>query len=175
MQLKPSQSSEWRTPPWLFKRFDDLYHFDLDACATEDNSLCGVQFYDIDRKYQDQDAEGVAKMRSAIFCNPPYDTKSLTQISTHLIHVCQFAKDIHKRVVAVLLCPCKTDQEWWMNACYFATKICFIQGRLRFSGAKDGAQQSHAVFVFDSFCLNHRKIEFIFQPDKKHGKQKVDK
>lgn len=171
MQLKPSKSSEWKTPPWLFKRFDDLYHFDLDACASKDNNL--VPFWcDIDRKYEDQDAEKYAKDFSAIWCNPPYDAKSLSLISTKLIHTCQFAKDMKKRIVVVLLCPCKTDQEWWSHCCYFATKISFIQGRLKFSGSKDSAQQSHAVFTFDSFYLAHRKIETIYQPDKKYAKTK---
>lgn len=170
MQLKPSKSSAWETPRWLFDRFDKLYHFETDACASSDNALCPF-FYEIDRKYQDQDAEKMAQDATAIFCNPPYDAKSLTQISTKLIHVCQFGKEKGKRIVAVLLCPCKTDQEWWINCCYFATKISFIKGRLHFSG-KDSAQQSHAVFTFDSLNLGHRQIDFIFQPEKKHDRKK---
>jgi len=30
----------WQTPQWLFDSLDDLYSFDIDVCATKDNSKC---------------------------------------------------------------------------------------------------------------------------------------
>lgn len=169
MQLKKSKSSEWRTPPWLFETLNKRFHFDFDACASEENKLCD-KYCDIKNPFENTAPDMIARAYGSVFCNPPYDAKTLWRVLAHIIKICQVANADGLKFVTAFLVPCKTDQEWWMQACYYATEINFIQKRLRFSGSKDTAQQSHAVFVFDANFLRHRHIKFIFQPDKKGAK-----
>lgn len=35
-----SKTNEWATPPDVFKRLDDEFHFNLDPCATDENHKC---------------------------------------------------------------------------------------------------------------------------------------
>lgn len=35
-----SATGEWETPQYFFDKYDALYHFELDACATPDNAKC---------------------------------------------------------------------------------------------------------------------------------------
>ena len=43
--LYSHKSDEWETPQDVFDRLNDKYHFDLDACATEQNAKCS-RFFD---------------------------------------------------------------------------------------------------------------------------------
>ena len=38
--LFSSASDDWSTPQDLFDRLDSEFHFDLDPCATAENSKC---------------------------------------------------------------------------------------------------------------------------------------
>ena len=33
-------NDNWRTPPEVFQYFDSIYHFKVDVCASESNTLC---------------------------------------------------------------------------------------------------------------------------------------
>ncbi|HXS60809.1 MAG TPA: DNA N-6-adenine-methyltransferase [Candidatus Sulfopaludibacter sp.] len=33
-------SDEWRTPQWLFDELNKEFNFDIDLCATKENSKC---------------------------------------------------------------------------------------------------------------------------------------
>jgi len=169
MRIEKSKSSEWRTPAWLFEALDRRFHFDFDACASAENNLCD-KYCDISSPFENTAPDMISRAYAAVFCNPPYDTKTLWKITSHIIKICFVAQAEGFRFMTALLVPCKTDQEWWMQACYFATEINFIQKRLRFSGSKDTSQQSHAVFIFDANFLRQRHIKFIFQPNKKGDK-----
>lgn len=39
-----SKSDEWETPDALFQDLDREFHFDLDACASDDNHKCERYF-----------------------------------------------------------------------------------------------------------------------------------
>lgn len=39
-----SISNEWETPKSLFKEYNDIYNFQLDAAATKENTLCNNFF-----------------------------------------------------------------------------------------------------------------------------------
>lgn len=40
------ERDEWQTPQWLFDSLDNLYSFDIDVCATKDNSKCDKHLKD---------------------------------------------------------------------------------------------------------------------------------
>ena len=35
-------SDSWETPQWLFDELNAEFNFDIDLCATEENSKCGI-------------------------------------------------------------------------------------------------------------------------------------
>lgn len=161
--LKKSACSEWRTPQWLFDMFDKRYHFDLDAAASSDNALC-PHFNSVKIPFQSVLPKHLLDTSTAIFCNPPYDVKSLKSFIDFIVNYTKISNYENRHIVTVLLVPCKTDQSWWQLSCQYATELHFICGRLRFSETKETSQQSHAIFIFDSYYLYHRKIMFINQP-----------
>ena len=61
-----SDSVEWSTPQYLFDALDAEFHFDLDVCATHDNTKC--------EKYYTKEEDGLARDWSGFRCwmNPPY-------------------------------------------------------------------------------------------------------
>lgn len=42
--LFSSKSDEWATPQYLFDELDKEFHFDIDACATDENHKCDVYY-----------------------------------------------------------------------------------------------------------------------------------
>lgn len=55
-----SKSDEWATPDALFQELDDEFHFDLDACASDENHKCEKYFTIAD--------DGLSKNWGAIQC-----------------------------------------------------------------------------------------------------------
>lgn len=43
--LYSRKSDEWETPQDLFDKLNEIYHFDMDVCATEQNAKCD-RFFD---------------------------------------------------------------------------------------------------------------------------------
>jgi len=162
MKLTKSKSSEWRTPKWLFDKMNARFQFKLDGYASKRNALCKA-FISKKTGFQNVGTQDIVDTGS-VWCNPPYDQETLERATTTLVDCMHNAR---ARVVVfrgVLLCPAKTDQAWWHYACMSATEIIFIKGRLTFSNAKCTAQQSHAVFVFDSLYPRAQKISFVEKP-----------
>lgn len=62
-QKKPIE--DYRTPRALFDRYNNVYHFDLDAAASPDNHLVGKYFT------KGKNAL-VRRWFGRVWCNPPY-------------------------------------------------------------------------------------------------------
>ena len=121
-------SDEWGTPKQLFSRLNDIYDFDLDVAATEQNKMCDLYFT------KENDALGLS-WEGKCWCNPPYSCagefvkKAIDEIQNN--DYCN---------VIVMLLPSRTDTAWFheLLTCRFAS-IEFIRGRLVFDGAKSTA------------------------------------
>ena len=37
---RSSRRGDWKTPKWLFDKYDSIYHFTLDAAASVENAKC---------------------------------------------------------------------------------------------------------------------------------------
>ena len=48
-----SKSNEWYTPQDFFKKYDDVYKFETDVCATDDNAKCA--------KYYTEEMDGLSQ------------------------------------------------------------------------------------------------------------------
>ena len=118
--LFSSKSKEWETPDDLFNALDEIFHFDLDVCATKDNTKCG-QFF----SPEDDGLKQTWKSKTC-WMNPPYGRKV-----GEWIHKAFWEAHEHNITVVGLL-PARTDTRWWHDWVMRAQQIWFIKGRVYF-------------------------------------------
>jgi phage N-6-adenine-methyltransferase len=130
-----SASDEWETPREFFDEVNDIFHFDLDVCATRGNAKC--------RRYFTKAENGLRRIwRGVCWMNPPYGR----EISLWVRKACE--SSLEAGTVVVCLLPARTDTRWWHDYVIArAEKIRFIRGRLRFSG-RGPAPFPSALVVF---------------------------
>jgi site-specific DNA-methyltransferase (adenine-specific) len=115
-----SISNEWETPPEFFKKYDDKYHFQLDAAATKENALCKKYFTaEDDALIQDW------SQYKTVWMNPPYG-RILGKF------VKKAYEESAKGIVVVCLIPSRTDTKYFHDYCLKYGKIEFLRGRLKF-------------------------------------------
>lgn len=119
--LRSRQSDEWETPEALFQDLDKEFHFDLDACATDENHKCEA-YFTREQDGLEQNWEG-----HTVWCNPPY-----SQIKKW-VRKCYY--EGHKpNTTVVMIVPSRTDTQWFQNYVLHRAEIRFINGRVRFVG-----------------------------------------
>lgn len=131
-----------RTPPDLFKRYDDLHHFTLDAAASHENALCPI-YCTPDGTFRKgvPDPAAISGQHGlsypwhdeVVWCNPPYSRGNLVPF-VEKAHA--EAKWLGKAIVMLL--PVRTEQGWFQDIVLpdveaGRAKIDFLRGRLRFS------------------------------------------
>ena len=128
-----SKTDLWYTPQDFFKKYDDVYKFETDVCATDDNTKCA--------KYYTEEMDGLSQeWRGVCWMNPPYGRT-----------ISKWMKKAYESSLSgatvVCLVPARTDTNWWHD---YAMKgdIEFIKGRLKFGGSKNSAPFPSAVVVF---------------------------
>lgn len=128
-----SKTDLWYTPQDFFKKYDDVYKFETDVCATDDNAKCA--------KYYTEEMDGLSQeWRGVCWMNPPYGRT-----------ISKWMKKAYESslegATVVCLVPARTDTNWWHD---YAMKgdIEFIKGRLKFGGSKNSAPFPSAVVVF---------------------------
>ncbi len=128
-----SACDEWATPDDLFAELDDIFHFDLDACASACNTKC-TRFFS-----KEQDALR-QRWQGTVWMNPPYGRR----IGAFM----QKALDESKLgATVVCLVPSRTDTVWWHRYARQG-QIIFLRGRLRFGGASASAPFPSAIVIF---------------------------
>lgn len=126
-----SQSCCWETPPELFKKYDELYHFTTDVCALPENAKC--------KHYFTPEQDGLKQEWSGIcWCNPPYGRQIADWVR----------KAAMSHATVVMLLPARTDTKWFHDYCLTFGDIEFLKGRLKFGGAKNSAPFPSMIVVF---------------------------
>lgn len=140
-----SKSAEWETPQWLFDKYNDIYHFDLDVCASDTNHKC--------INYFTKEQDGLMQNWAGHTCwmNPPYGREIIHWISKAWATIA--IRDPHTIVVALL--PARTDTKWFHQFIYKLTpytEIEFLKGRLKFGGyiGKNAAPFPSMIVKFES-------------------------
>ena len=127
------QSDEWSTADDLFAELNQIFHFDLDACASAENAKCETFFT------KEQDALQ-QRWRGTVWMNPPYGRKIASFMQKALEE---------SRVGATVVClvPSRTDTAWWHR---YAKRgqVIFLKGRLKFGGSKTSAPFPSAIVIF---------------------------
>lgn len=129
-----SKSYEWETPQWLFDKYDKLYNFDIDVCATSENAKC--------KKFFTKEDDGLRQVWSgSCWMNPPYDKEIGKWIAK------AYSSSIEGATV-VCLVPARTDTAW-LHDYAMKGKIEFLRGRIKFSNCDNPAPFPSAIVVFD--------------------------
>lgn len=138
MSLAPIWSSnkdDWETPHELFARWNNVYHFTLDAAASATNTKC-AEFYG-------EEKSGLLHpWKSWTWCNPPY--------SLNKEFVAKAAAEQALGNYSVLLLPARTDTRWFHQFIYRreGVGVEFLKGRLKFSGSKNSAPFPSMIVIF---------------------------
>ncbi len=132
-----SKKKEWYTPRHIIDRVIQVFgEIDLDPCSnSSDPGEANVPAND----YYTQSSDGLAQQwHGRVYMNPPYGD----EISAWVSRVTQAYRD-SEIAEAIVLLPARTDTAWFQPL--FDYPICFVRGRLKFSGAENSAPFPSAV------------------------------
>lgn len=148
--LFSSASEEWATPPEVFDWLDSHFHFDLDVCATPDNTTCNQYF----TKKENGLTSDWGKHRC--WMNPPYGRVIIDWMK-------KACESSNQASVVVCLVPARTDTKWFHQYAGAADEIWFIRGRLKFGDAKNSAPFPSCVVVFhgDAVASTRPKVKLV--------------
>lgn len=128
-----SQNNDWSTPDDLFAELNDVFHFDLDACASPENAKCP--------RYYTKDQDALKQpWRGTVWMNPPYGRE-----------IAAFMRKAYQESLAgatvVCLVPSRTDTDWWHR---YAKRgqVTYLRGRLKFGDADTSAPFPSAIVIF---------------------------
>jgi site-specific DNA-methyltransferase (adenine-specific) len=134
---------EARTPPSLFKKLNERFHFKLDAFCTESNCLCenGLFKEQYDALNMQWDSFLVNKFgyrAYSIYGNPPYSHPEPFIIKAY--------EESQKGATVVLLLPSDTSTKAFHKYVMKATEIIFIEGRVTFNNPDGTPMRSSPKF-----------------------------
>jgi hypothetical protein len=159
--MRSSETPEWYTPRHIIDRaIDVLGSIELDPCSNSSDPRAAIVPAD---RYYALPQNGLAFPWHArtLYLNPPYG-RSIGPWVDRLIG----AYTDGAVTEAIALLPARTDTAWFQPL--FDCPICFVRGRLKFSGAKNSAPfPSIVVYLggsLDRFCQSFRDIGPIYAP-----------
>lgn len=123
--------TDWETPPQLFNKLDQEFHFTLDVCASETNKKCEAYF---GTRSLDLIWMGTCWM------NPPYGK----EIGAWIKKAYDEAVVGHATVVCLL--PVRSDNEWWKYV--IKGEVRFIRKKIKFVGADSVSMFPNVIVVF---------------------------
>lgn len=131
-----SESTEWYTPPEIIERVVEVFGvIDLDPCSNSHQKpvVPAASHYVL------ADDGLTLPWEGRVYMNPPYGDVIGSWIR-------KLIDEFHsgRLIEAVALIPARTDTEWFHSLWAYGA-ICFIRGRLKFSGSKNSAPFPSAV------------------------------
>ena len=132
--LFTSNTGEWETPQGLFDKLNKEFSFNLDVCATDENTKCSC--------YWTKEQDGLKQeWRGTCWMNPPYGREIGRWVKK------AYEESLKCTTTVVCLLPARTDTRWFHDYC-FKGKIRFIKGRLKFGNSKNSAPFPSAIVIF---------------------------
>lgn len=119
--IHANPNSTWRTPDKIFKPLDEWFNFNVDLCASANDSKCSDYIDDLAATRDIDFAE------ENCWCNPPYGAE-LHWIVPKLVTISK-----HAFTIAALL-PASLDLKWY-HECVVANEHCTQytkRGRIKF-------------------------------------------
>lgn len=152
--LYSSDSAEWYTPQDVITRVERvLGAISLDPCANSEKTVPAK------RHYTAEDDGLSQKWAGSVYMNPPYGR----EIAPWVEKLCgEHASGAVREAIALV--PARVDTEWFRMFRDFA--VCFLNGRLKFSGHENSAPFPSAVVYIGpdiiSFCREFEEIGDIW-------------
>lgn len=141
--MHSSARNDWATPDYVFAPLNAEFGFDLDPCCKAETAKCAKFFTPID--------DGLSKSwaERTVWMNPPYGRKV---IDKWMDKARQSAWEEGASVVCLV--PVHAGSQWFKKAMQTCDEVRFVEGRIKFVGAKHFAPFSSAVFVFRPYSPN---------------------
>lgn len=166
-------ADEARTPPELFRKLDERFHFDIDVAANEDNTLCmnffATRFQHVERKpheiykvpldYNALELDWSKFKRygtTTFFCNPPYSRGNIPAFTKKAY------EESLKGATVVMLLPADTSTKTFHEYCMKASEIIFLHPRVRFLHPE--TLQPYGSPQFGSMAVVFRNEDFDGSP-----------
>lgn len=149
----------WGTPIDFFNVVNEEFHFDLDAAATADDTLCARYIT------PEQDALVTPWEGKSVWCNPPYSMLLAFIGRGYEQHRTQ------KNTVCMLL-PAYTDPKYWANFVMHAHEVRFLKGRLKFIDKEGSIDPATGDRVFANQTARYPSVLVVFKwiKGEHHGK-----
>jgi phage N-6-adenine-methyltransferase len=141
-----SKSDEWHTPKKLFDQLNKIHNFDIDVCATRENTLCTVfmnkEIDALNQNWSEFSKKYIGERKPVCFMNPPYNRKLMAKFIKKAL------EEALNGVKTVCLLPSRTDTRWFHEYCTKG-KITFLKGRLKFSDNRYNAPFPSMIVIFE--------------------------
>lgn len=125
-----SATPEWYTPAHIIDQVIKVFgEIDLDPCSNAKGAAANV---DALNHYTIEDNGLIQPWQGKVYMNPPYGDEIGPWVN-RLVQAYQ-TEEIRE---GIALLPGRTDTAWFQPL--FAYPICFVRGRLKFSGAENSA------------------------------------
>lgn len=133
-----SATDKWETPQDLYDRLNQIFCFNLDACADETNHKCDRYFTEA------QDGLSQSWGGYRVWCNPPYGRSIGAWVEKAADAV------LDGQTSVVMLLPARTDTRWYHDFIAYNehAHVHFIRGRLRFGGSNQNAPFPSMIVLF---------------------------
>lgn len=156
--LMSSDKMNWETPKFLFDKFNEKFHYDLDVWASEQNALC--------ENYFTEQNSAIGKVWSngsnCGFGNPPYGRFISEALDEHYFQYKNYG------FPSSVLFSSRTDTKYFHKHFNHCSDVYFLQGRLTFNlngkpvlnpktGKADPAPFPSIVFHFGQYDINQTK------------------
>ena len=132
-----SEKDDWETPQDFFNKYDNIYHFTLDAASNDKNAKCQNHFT------KETDGLRHTWTGETVWLNPPYGKGIGKWVQK------AYEESRKPDTTVVCLLPARTDTKWFHDYCKLG-KIEFIRGRLKFEGNKNNAPFPSMIVVFQT-------------------------
>lgn len=148
-----STKHDWSTPQWLIDDLSDTFLFVMDTCASPLNTKAPLFYSELDnglsknwlRDYIALLQQFAREPRVKTFwMNPPYGREISKWVK-------KAREESTKGVQVLCLLPARTDTRWVHDNIPSASIVCYMKGRLKFSGQKDTAPFPSMLVFFGRF------------------------
>lgn len=173
--IQTAKNDNWGTPDRVLGAVLEVFggSIDMDPCGNELRLLPGVKETILlpHPKLAQPDrvgctyADGLAiDWTGYVYCNPPYGEPLDAWLTK-----CVYEKYAH----TIALIPAVTSRRVWQDTVPAAKAVCFVDGRLKFHGAKNSAGFSSALVLWtedrylpDRFAqvMCHRQMGMVVRP-----------
>jgi phage N-6-adenine-methyltransferase len=144
------ETDERSTPQEFFDKLNSIFQFNLDSCATKENTKC--------EKYWTIDDDGLKQdWASSTFCNPPYSHGQPIKWVTKAYN------ESFKNNNSVLILKSDTSTKAFHQALDYCDAMFAMKDRLKFNGNSNTAMFATIIVIYGYDIKYHYHVKGIFK------------